>query len=232
MLNNELEKYGRETTITPGQCEKVAEWKPLHTWDEIENIAIYKRGERYYAEIRMAEFTPEQAAGRYDDIFIAISENPGDGLVHHMPVNLRPRGKKLNGFFRCEARFLWGIIWRYSFTPDGIHEYTIDLEQDGKISIDSHRLWHSNVKPGMKCEYAGYEMEYVSENQIKINGNSVRVDNESGYTYRMLKTKMKGEDAAVGVFIFFDHIAESNNVSQPLFWSAYLEAVKRYGRKK
>ena len=72
--------------------------------------------------------------------------------------------------------------------------------------------------------------EIVAEDAISFDGRTLPVVSDSGYTFKLLKTKIRAEDGARGLFRFLDEIAERGKFEKfPLFDGVYDTMAKKYG---
>lgn len=103
----------------------------------------------------------------------------------------------------------FGEFYIFNFTPDDLHIYEIDSRMPEKMEIK--KLEENLIQIGMKCEYDGMTVEYESENSLKFNGKSVPVEPDNNYTFKLLKTKIRAEGGARGLYRFLENIAANGN---------------------
>ena len=103
----------------------------------------------------------------------------------------------------------WGEFYIFNYTPDDLHIYEVDSRNPEKITIKE--LEEDSIRAGMKCEYDGMTVEYESENSLKFNGKSVPVIHDSEFVYRLLKTKIRANGGAKGLYRFLENIAATGN---------------------
>jgi len=141
-----------------------------------------------------------------DNIRIRILHDPKSGKYYYH--------KMQNGeIVKCfEIAISWQPSQNYSifaFTPDDMHVYELDQRTPEKIEIRS--LQENQIEIGMKCEYDGMTVEYESENKIKINGKSLEVIPDYGYVFKLLKTRIRAQGGAKGLYRFLENIAAKGN---------------------
>lgn len=123
----------------------------------------------------------------------------------------------------------------FAYTPDNRHEYQIDVRKgnDGAFRIHSPDvipLSTSVIEIGDRCEYGGHTVEIIAEDAIKFDGRTLPVVSDSEYTYKLLKTKIRAQNGARGLFRFLDEIAERGKMEKyPLFHQAYETFAEKYG---
>lgn len=138
------------------------------------------------------------------------------------------RGKGVKCFEIALSWRPFGNQYVFAFTPDNLHIYEIDSTAPAYFNVK--KLKENNVTTGMKCTYNGGEVEYISENELSINGRIVPVVRDSNYTYKLLKTKIRAQNGAMGLFIFLENIAEeSKQHSYPLFSDSWNMIMECYG---
>ena len=114
----------------------------------------------------------------------------------------------------------------FVFTPDNIHIYEIDTRN--LFKFESKRLDLERITPGLKCDFRGNTIEYIAENAIKINNNVVNVEANLDYVYKCLKTKIKAQNGARGLYQFFDKEAEAEKLTYSIFSSNVMNIIKQY----
>lgn len=103
----------------------------------------------------------------------------------------------------------FGEAYIFNFTPDDLHIYEIDSRRPEKMEIK--KLEENLIQPGMKCEYDGMTVEFESENSLKFNGKSVPVVPDGSYVFKLMKTKIRAEGGAKGLYRFLENIAANGN---------------------
>ena len=81
----------------------------------------------------------------------------------------------------------------------------------------------------MECTYNGLTVKYESGNSLNFNGKSIKVVSDSRYTYKLLKTRMKAQGGAKGLYSFLENIAETGKFKVPLFHTWWNVFLKQYG---
>lgn len=101
-------------------------------------------------------------------------------------------------------------VYIFNFTPDDLHIYEIDSRRPEKMEV--RKLEENLINPGMSCEYDGLTVEYESENSLKFNGKSVPVTPDWDYVFKLLKTKIRAQGGAKGLYRFLENIAANGNI--------------------
>lgn len=114
----------------------------------------------------------------------------------------------------------------FAFTPDGIHIYEIDTRN--LFKFESKKIDSERITPGLKCDFRGNTIEYITENAIKINNNVVKVEANPDYIYKCLKTKIKAQNGAKGLYQFFDKEAEAAKLHYSAYDCLILQIIKQY----
>ena len=128
-----------------------------------------------------------------------------------------------------------GKIYVFAYTPDNRHEYEIDVRrgEDGVFRIGKPSVIPIStnvIEIGDRCEFRGHTVEIVAEDAINFDGRTLPVVSDSGYTFKLLKTKIRAKDGARGLFRFLDEIAERGKFEKfPLFDGVYDMMAKKYG---
>lgn len=131
----------------------------------------------------------------------------------------------------------WENTSVFAFTPDDVHIYEFEVRGEKALRPDEKRISNvdiksldlSAIKHGMKCTYNNNTITYISENEIDVNGNIVKVDACCDYSYKLMKTKIKAVDGAKGIFRFLENIAERGKFEKyPLFYQSFNQIIEMY----
>ena len=157
-----------------------------------------------------------------ENVRIRILQNYDGKYYYHKMQN----GNILECF---EIAFNWEPfrdVKIFTFTPDDIHIYEIDTRS--LFKFESKRLDLEQITPGLKCGFRGNTIEYIAENAIKINDNIVKVEANPDYVYKCLKTKIKAQNGAKGLYQFFDREAEAEKLNHSVYSCLILKIIKQY----
>ena len=116
----------------------------------------------------------------------------------------------------------------FAYTPDDIHIYEIDSRNPETYYHDVKKIGYNQDITGMSCTYDDITIQYVNETELKINGKSISGAPATGFVYKLLKTKIKAEDGARGLFVFLENIAETSKIKLPLFNGVYDKIKELY----
>lgn len=122
----------------------------------------------------------------------------------------------------------WEDTIIFAYTPDDQHFYQIDSRVPLAVpNVTALRDWE--VQAGDRCQYDGHTVE-LADGAIVFDGRKIRVDDTSGYTYKLLKTKILANGGAAGLFCFLDKIAEEYKAGDkyPIFNRIYQAMADKY----
>lgn len=121
----------------------------------------------------------------------------------------------------------------FAFTPDNLHVYEFTTrKEDGErvwrfCGFESMKIDESLIVPGMHCECLGVCVDLVSDSQISINGNTVKVNPDSDFVYNLQKTQIKASGGAVGLFRFLENIAENKKIKGHEIFQNVFDVIKQ-----
>ena len=120
----------------------------------------------------------------------------------------------------------------FAYTPDGRHPYEIEANLvSNRMFFRERAIPMDDLIAGDKAEYNGNTVEFVDDETIKINGKIVSVERDTQYTYKLLKSKIRANNGARGLFHFLDGIAEEGKFTAfPFFSSAFDAIAEMYGK--
>ena len=107
----------------------------------------------------------------------------------------------------------FGKVDIFCFSPDDLHIYEIDSGAPDKFKV--LRLTENLITPGMAAGYDGLTVEYAAEDELRLNGKSVKVTPDSDYTYKLMKTKICASGGAKGLFCFLENCMETSRLEEP-----------------
>lgn len=105
----------------------------------------------------------------------------------------------------------------FVYTPDDIHVCSMDSRTPGVVEYRKIE----NVKPGMYFLHNGIKIAVVDENTIAINGRNVKVEKDSAYVFKCLKSKIKADNGAFGFFAVLEQ--NENNQFSTLYADKIIE---------
>lgn len=131
----------------------------------------------------------------------------------------------------------WENVLVFAFTPDNIHEYQFDVRGDKNSRPNEKRICNydikqidfSRIKHGMKCSYNNHTIELINDEYISINGKIITVEKDYNYTYKLMKSKIKANAGAKGLFAFLDEIAENGKITNfPSLYFVFDKIAEKY----
>ena len=129
--------------------------------------------------------------------------------------------------------------WRFEFTPDNIHIWSVELFKndlyDWHISdIEARQLPASvnYIHGGDTAIYNGVSLTFDAENQITISKAdktfSMKVKEDDDKVYGFLKRTVKARYGAYGLYSFMENIAEQAKINPIPFWSSAFMIMDKY----
>ena len=116
-------------------------------------------------------------------------------------------------------------VYIFNYTPDDLHIYEIDSRSPSKF--EAKHLKENQITENMACCYNGMTVEYVNENELKFNGKPIVIVNDSNWVHKLLKTKIRANGGAKGLYIFLENIAEEGKIKYP-FWKKSWEHIQEF----
>lgn len=184
--------------------KKLEELKTLEKKSEV-NVA--------YCTI-ISDYTAEEENKRTRILF---DEQTGKYYFHQMQ-----NGDVIKCF---EIALIWepfNKFYIFSFTPDDLHICEIDSRRPQVFKYT--KLQEAQIFPGMMFSADGLTVEYISENCLKINDRYVEIVKDWNYVYKILKTKIRANGGAKGLFIFLENTAVNNDISD-FYWNAFKKQI-------
>ena len=128
---------------------------------------------------------------------------------------------------KVTACFEVGVDWKikpgkfqFAFTPDDRHVYY--FIQGERIEYYVRKLDIEQICVGDRCSYNGMTIEFCGDEKLLMNNTLVAVEHHPDFTYRLQRKKIQAINAAKGLFIFLEHIAEEAKAGTfPLFSGAW-----------
>lgn len=157
-----------------------------------------------------------------ENIRTRIVEQGGRYFFHQMQD-----GEVTACFEIAESWKPWGGVTVFAYTPDDLHIYEVDTYNPSVHNV--RQLDSALVKPGMSCSYGGRTVELLDLSHICMNGVSIQVESNSDYVFKLMKSKIKANGGARGLYCFLDQIAERSKVEKfPLFCDTWNKIFEKY----
>lgn len=172
----------------------------LVTVEELKGLEKRSEVKIAYCDI-IADYTDEEENKRTRILY----NRKNDRYYYHQMKD----GKIVQCFEMMLTRKPFGEFYVFNFTLDNVHLYEVNSRNPANIEIK--KLDEDMINEGMACEFEGMKVEFESENTLKFNGKSVPIVNDWGYTYKLLKTKIRAQGGAKGLFRFLENIAATEN---------------------
>ena len=118
----------------------------------------------------------------------------------------------------------------FAWTPDDRHIHRIESGLARPI-YEILQLSLDQIQPGDSCTYKGMEVTYVDPNHIRLNDKTVKVVQDSTWTYAARHNFILAQNGAAGFFRFMEQMAEEYNRYHILpvycgLWEGFFERYK------